>query len=113
MIKWTYDVIADAIYVSLELGDVRATAALTERVIVDLDANGKLIGVELLDVQRQPFDISVLADHVDDGDLELIASVVTSSWRNRLRISTSSPTRTPTGNPSSVCAQEPRSLVTA
>lgn len=51
--KIVYDSKADAAYVylkdSVKTGEVKQTITLNENLIVDLDKNGKLLGLEVLD----------------------------------------------------------------
>lgn len=51
--KTTYDKEADAMYIYLSRGRVFKTVPITERVIVDFDKKGKVVGVEMLDVSVQ------------------------------------------------------------
>ena len=51
--KFEYDEEVDAAYISIDdsikEGQVKNTIELNENIIVDFDANGKLIGIEILD----------------------------------------------------------------
>lgn len=49
----TYDSGADAGYVYFKRSPVRRSVAVSDYVVVDLDENGKLLGVELLGLSRQ------------------------------------------------------------
>jgi uncharacterized protein YuzE len=49
----TYDPEADAIYIELRRGEPVDTRDLEEGVTVDLDANGRVIGLEVLDVRER------------------------------------------------------------
>ncbi|HEX5479088.1 MAG TPA: DUF2283 domain-containing protein [Dehalococcoidia bacterium] len=46
--KLEYDRQADAIYIRLKEAEVANTRELDENVIVDLDAHGRMVGIELL-----------------------------------------------------------------
>jgi uncharacterized protein YuzE len=48
--EWRYDAQADAAYIRIRQGQVANTVELAEGVIVDYDAQGQLLGIELLDV---------------------------------------------------------------
>ena len=43
-----YDKQADAIYITLRESDVATTREIEDNIIVDLDAAGKMVGIELL-----------------------------------------------------------------
>ena len=46
--KLEYDRQADAIYIRLREAEVENTRELDDHVIIDLDANGRMVGIELL-----------------------------------------------------------------
>jgi uncharacterized protein YuzE len=54
--KFTYDKEADAAYIYLEesisKGQSKKTIELNENIILDLDDNGKLLGIEILDASK-------------------------------------------------------------
>jgi len=47
-LKLEYDRQADAIYIRLREAEVENTRELDDHVIIDLDANGRMVGIELL-----------------------------------------------------------------
>ncbi len=51
--KINYDKIADAIYMTLRKGKVAKTVELEDRLIVDVDKKGNILGIELLDAGNQ------------------------------------------------------------
>jgi uncharacterized protein YuzE len=51
--KINYDKVADAVYFSMSDGKVATTRELEDRLIVDLDKSGNVIGVELLEASTQ------------------------------------------------------------
>ena len=51
--KMTYDKIADAMYIYFRKAKVFKTAKMTDRLLVDLDKEGKILGIEILDVSSQ------------------------------------------------------------
>lgn len=51
--KINYDKIADALYISLSKSKVAKTVKLKDRLIVDVDKNGNVVGVEILDASSQ------------------------------------------------------------
>lgn len=48
-----FDRVADAMYFSMKRGKVASTRELDDRLIVDLDKSGNIIGFELLDASTQ------------------------------------------------------------
>jgi len=48
-----YDKLADAMYIYLRKGKVSKTIKLNNRVFVDVDKKGNVIGIEMLDVSHQ------------------------------------------------------------
>jgi len=51
--KIQYDKLADAMYIYLRKGKVAKTIKLNNRVFVDVDKKGNVIGIEMLDVSHQ------------------------------------------------------------
>ncbi len=51
--KINYDKIADALYISFMKTKVFKTIKMADRLIVDIDAGGKIIGMEILDASSQ------------------------------------------------------------
>ena len=51
--KITYDKSADAMYIYFKKGKVAKTHQINERVFIDLDKKGGVIGVEILGVSKQ------------------------------------------------------------
>ncbi|KKS43748.1 MAG: hypothetical protein UV05_C0022G0011 [candidate division CPR1 bacterium GW2011_GWA2_42_17] len=47
--KMHYDKIADAMYIRLRDGKIKGTVKVNDRLMVDVDAKGNTIGVELLE----------------------------------------------------------------
>lgn len=48
-----YDKTADAMYIYLNKGKVKKTIKLQDRLVVDVDKDGKVLGIEILDVSSQ------------------------------------------------------------
>lgn len=46
--KVTYDVEADAAYIKLQKGNIYKTRKISDKVLVDVDRRGEVLGVELL-----------------------------------------------------------------
>ena len=51
--KIQYDRIADAIYIYLKRGKIFKTIKMKDRLIVDTDKDGKIIGLEILSASAQ------------------------------------------------------------
>lgn len=51
--KINYDKIADAMYFSMKRGKVAKTLEMNERLIVDVDKKGNILGIEMLDASNQ------------------------------------------------------------
>lgn len=51
--KIEYDKIADAIYICLKKAKVYKTIKMKDRLIVDVDSRGNVIGIEVLDASVQ------------------------------------------------------------
>ncbi len=51
--KIEFDQIADALYVQLRDGDVEKTEEIRPGMILDYDANGNVLGVEILNVSKR------------------------------------------------------------
>ena len=51
--KIEFDQIADALYVQLRDGDVEKTEEIRPGMILDYDANGDVLGVEILNVSKR------------------------------------------------------------
>jgi len=53
IMKVNYDKIADAMYIRLRGGKIKGTVKVNDRLMVDMDAKGNTVGVELLDASLQ------------------------------------------------------------
>ncbi len=51
--KITYDKIADAMYIYLNKAKVFKTVQITDRLLIDVDNDGNVIGIEILDASDQ------------------------------------------------------------
>lgn len=51
--KIQYDKQADAMYIYLNQGKIFKTIKMKDRLIVDTDKNGKILGLEILDLSAQ------------------------------------------------------------
>jgi uncharacterized protein YuzE len=86
--KITYDEEADAMYIHLNDKDVAKTVKVSDRVLVDLDAEGNLRGVEVLFVSRALADADFSHVHlqlpkVGEIELRLPMSAVTAAQETR------------------------------
>lgn len=48
--RWTYDPHSDAAYAQVSDKPIKRTEELAEEIMIDYDADGKVVGVELLDI---------------------------------------------------------------
>lgn len=55
--KISYDRVSNVMYFKLEDGKVAKTVQANDRVNIDLNVNGKAIGIELLDASSQELDL--------------------------------------------------------
>lgn len=53
----TYDPVADALYVRVRDGEVADTVEVAEGVIVDLDREGRVLGIEILGYSKSEIDL--------------------------------------------------------
>lgn len=51
--KIQYDKLADALYFYLKKGKISKTIKMKDRLIVDVDKDGKIIGLEILGISSQ------------------------------------------------------------
>ncbi|EQB63110.1 MAG: hypothetical protein RBG1_1C00001G0689 [candidate division Zixibacteria bacterium RBG-1] len=51
--KITYDPKADALYIQFRIGKSKNTKKLQDGILVDLDKNGKLFGIEIIGVSER------------------------------------------------------------
>lgn len=51
--KLQYDKQADAMYIYLNQGKIFKTIKMKDRLVVDTDKNGKILGLEILDLSAQ------------------------------------------------------------
>jgi uncharacterized protein YuzE len=51
--KINYDKISDAIYFFLKKGKVKKTVKMDDRLIVDIDSKGNILGIEMLNASTQ------------------------------------------------------------
>ena len=53
MVRVEYDQKADAMYIWLRKGKYDISEELAENVVIDLDKNGRIIGIEVLDASKR------------------------------------------------------------
>ncbi len=51
--KITYDPKADALYIQFQIGKSKSTKKIQDGILVDLDKNGKLFGIEIIGVSER------------------------------------------------------------
>ena len=49
----TYDKVADAMYITFRSGEFAKNKKVDDFTIIDLDKNGNILGIELLDVSKR------------------------------------------------------------
>lgn len=64
--KFNYDTIADAAYLSVNKGKITKTIEMKNGVLVDMGKNGSIIGIEILNSSLQQ-NIKKLKDSVKNG----------------------------------------------
>ena len=62
-----YDIMADAVYVSVGSGKVARTIKTEERFLVDVDSAGNVVGMEILDASSQQELVDNLKKNVARG----------------------------------------------
>lgn len=62
-----YDRVADAVYMKLADTKVAKTMEINDNLIIDLDSEGKMIGVEILEASSQDALIKNLQVNVENG----------------------------------------------
>lgn len=62
-----YDITADAIYFNVGSGRVAKTLEVENRLNVDLDNNGRIVGIEILEASHQEQLVNNLRKNVDAG----------------------------------------------
>lgn len=62
-----YDIMADAVYVNVGKGKVAKTVKTEDRVLVDLDHDGNVVGIEILDASSQQDLVANLEQNVGGG----------------------------------------------
>ncbi|MBU3923606.1 MAG: DUF2283 domain-containing protein [Nanoarchaeota archaeon] len=68
--KITFDKNADAVYIELSDKDFSKNKKIDDSTIIDLDTNGDIIGIELLDVSKR-----LTTDVLSNITVENIASI--------------------------------------
>ena len=71
----SYDATADALYVTLRDGKVASTRELDDSTMLDLDAAGNLLGIEVLNPGRSwPLTAILRQYEIDPDDAEMLAA---------------------------------------
>lgn len=65
--KVNYDMMADAVYINVSDSKVARTVKSQERFLVDVDTNGNVVGIEILDASHQQELVKNLEKNVDSG----------------------------------------------
>lgn len=65
--KVNYDITADAVYINVSKAKVARTIKTEERFLVDVDARGNVVGIEILDASNQQELVKNLQKNVGVG----------------------------------------------
>jgi uncharacterized protein YuzE len=65
--KINYDKIADAAYLTFNEGKIEKTIQTEDRIIIDLDKNENIVGIEILDFSSNKVNLENLQKNVQDG----------------------------------------------
>lgn len=65
--KVNYDIMADAVYINVSGAKVARTVKSEDRFLVDVDARGNVVGIEILDVSNQKELVKNLEENVAIG----------------------------------------------
>jgi len=68
----SYDHVADALYTKFSDGEVADSKEISEGIIIDYDQNGRVIGVEILNLSKRKIDLNRLIMMKEE---EIIAEV--------------------------------------
>lgn len=66
MINVNYDKVADAVYFNLQEGKIVKTLELENKMIVDLNSKGGIVGIEILNYSSQQ-DVKKLEESIKEG----------------------------------------------
>ena len=62
-----YDTMADAVYLKVGTGKVAKTLEMQDRLMVDLDKDGRILGIEILEASHQEQFVESLKKNVEAG----------------------------------------------
>lgn len=62
-----YDRVADAVYVNVGTGKIAKTMEMNDRLNVDMDVSGNIVGIEILDASNQTQLVENLQKNVVSG----------------------------------------------
>jgi len=65
--KFNYDRVADAAYLSLGKGKIKETVEMNNSVVVDVGNKGKIIGIEILNFSHQQSNKNSFSDSLEFG----------------------------------------------
>lgn len=65
--KIKFDKVADAVYIKMAGGAVAKTVPMTDRFLMDVDADGNTIGFEILDASSQEDLVQSLERNLENG----------------------------------------------
>lgn len=70
-----YDRVADAVYLTVHRSKIAKTLEIKDRLNVDVDASGNIVGIEILEASNQGSLIANLKRNVESGvPIEIVSS---------------------------------------
>lgn len=89
---WTFDAVADAVYLQVSGETVARTDEIAEGLILDLDASGAVRGIEVLwATSRTMIDFSVLSGRLPEQWIDLLIDVTYAVNANSRSVATGRP----------------------
>ena len=76
MPSFTYDKVADALYIKLSDKKIKESVEIGEGIIVDYGEDGSIVGIEILNYSKKKIDLNELILMSDD---EIVSSLVSLS----------------------------------
>ena len=75
--KVNYDKIADAVYIRLKNTKVKKTKEVSDRLVIDLDLKGDVVGIEVLNASTQQGIVKSLEKNAKKGvPIEIVSALL-------------------------------------
>ena len=75
--KVNYDKIADAVYIRLKNTKVKKTKEVSDRLVIDLDLRGDVVGIEVLNASTQQGIVKNLEKNAEKGiPIEIVSALI-------------------------------------